>query len=196
MKSNATAIIVLGLGVNYESKIVTYLWEKQGVRVIFFRANWRSREDYKSKLKRLLNLIDEESVNTTISLVGASAGGSLVLNAFGNRKNKVNKVVTVCSRLMKDKLAGFRGFVNRTRGYPAFSESVINAEKKVLGLKNYERKRIMTVHALFGDELVSANTSIINGAYNTVVPTGEHVLSIVSSLTVFSGKIVRFIVGK
>lgn len=51
----------------------------------------------------------------------------------------------------------------------------------------------MTVRAMFGDELVPTDTTIIQGAYNTTVPTFEHVLSIGASLSIFSKPIIVFL---
>jgi hypothetical protein len=53
----------------------------------------------------------------------------------------------------------------------------------------------MTVRAMFGDELVPADTSILKGAFNTQVPTAEHMLSIGMALTVFSKPIILFLNG-
>jgi len=51
----------------------------------------------------------------------------------------------------------------------------------------------MTVRALFGDELVPADTAILRGAHNIVVPTPEHVFSIAIALTLFSRPLITFL---
>jgi hypothetical protein len=51
----------------------------------------------------------------------------------------------------------------------------------------------MTVRAMFGDELVPSDTTILIGAYNTMVPTPEHVLSIGATLTIFSKPLILFL---
>lgn len=51
----------------------------------------------------------------------------------------------------------------------------------------------MTVRAMFGDELVPPETTIVQGANNTVVPTPEHMLSIGAALTVFSHPLIAFL---
>ncbi|MFA6518062.1 MAG: hypothetical protein WCV93_00210 [Candidatus Shapirobacteria bacterium] len=193
--SNSTVIIVLGLGDNRESKVVTYLWKEQRIKVVFFQTNWKSDENYQDKLNRLLVLIDREAKLNRVSLVGTSAGGSMVINAYALRKNTVNKMVTVCSRLKKGQIKGFRGFEERTKGYPAFRDSVILAEEVEKSFSENDRQKIMTVHSLLGDELVPTNTAIIDGAKNIVVPLGEHMVSIASSLTIFSKPLVEFMVS-
>jgi hypothetical protein len=125
-----------------------------------------------------------------------SAGGSLAISAFSERKDKINKVITVCSSLKINKMNGFIGLKKRIKDYPSFKESIIETEKieKIFSTKN--KQKIMTVHALFGDQLIKANTAIIGGAKNIIVPTLGHRISIFSSLTIFSKPLREFIIGK
>jgi poly(3-hydroxyalkanoate) synthetase len=150
-------------------------------------------KDYQTKLNRLLNLIDEKSKNNKISLIGTSAGGSLVINAFSERKDNINKIITVCSRLKKGKDSGFRGFVKRTKRSLSFKESVLNSEKNINNFSLKDKEKIITVHALFGDELIPKNTAIINGVKNITITTGEHLFSIWSSLSWYSKQLREFI---
>ncbi|MFA7301362.1 MAG: hypothetical protein WC069_03565 [Candidatus Shapirobacteria bacterium] len=190
-----TVIIVPGLGDKITaSDFVSWLWQRQGIDTIIFDTKWKSDENYQNKLDRLLNLIDIHSEkNKRLSLVGTSAGGSLVLNAFNDRKEKIYKIITVCARLVKGELNGFNGYNQRTKGYPSFSESIIRSEESQNNLSNEDKQKIMTITANFGDELVPKNTSIINGANNIFIPTIEHSFSITSGLTIFSKKIIDFI---
>lgn len=183
-------IIVPGLGDNRGLDLLTKVWRWPGVRTVVFKSEWKSSENYQSKLERLLDLIDKELAKGKVSLVGTSAGGSLVLNAFSERKDKINRVITICARLRKGQIHGFRGFEERTKEYPAFAESITRAEESE---KMVDKSKIMTVRALLGDELVPNNTAMIDGAKNIAVPLGEHMLSIAGSLTVFSRPIVEFL---
>ena len=171
-------------------------WKKKGIETLLFKTKWRSKENYQNKLKRLLDLIDEKSKNNKVSLVGMSAGGSLVLNAFSNKKTKINKVITVCSRLKIGKMNGLSGFKKRVEGYPSFKESIIETEKIEKLFSKKDRQKIMTVHALLGDQLIKANTATVNGAKNIGVPTLGHRISIGVSLTIFSKPLREFIIGK
>lgn len=51
----------------------------------------------------------------------------------------------------------------------------------------------MTVRPLLGDELVPADTAVIEGANNITVPSIEHVISIAASLTIFSTPLLSFL---
>ncbi|EKD67425.1 MAG: hypothetical protein ACD_48C00415G0001, partial [uncultured bacterium] len=80
-----------------------------------------------------------------------------------------------------------------TKVSQSFAQSVQLFESREHVLSNKDRQNIMTVHALFGDELVPADTTTLRGAYNTVVPTLEHVFSIAMSLTLFSRPLITFL---
>lgn len=189
-KADYRAIFVPGLGDNDK------LGEKLGHGVTVFESRWESGESYKEKLQRLVGLIDEKAKEGRLLLAGASAGGSLAMNAYRERKNKITKVVVTCARLKQGKTGGFRGFKARTGGYPAFGESVMENEKNEGKLTGGDREKIMTIRARYGDELVPGETAIIAGAKNITVPTGEHIISIAVSLTVFNRPVIDFLGAK
>lgn len=185
--NNNVLIMVPGLSDNNVfNPILIWWWKQQGFKMIIFQPKWKESEDYQTKLNRLLNLIDEESKNNLVSLIGTSAGGSLVINAFNKRPDKINKVITVCSRLKK-------GEEFDTKDYPSFGESVLESEKNINQFSTKDKEKIMTIRSKFFDELVPNNTSIIDGAKNITVPTGGHLFSILSSLSWYSKPLVEFI---
>lgn len=51
----------------------------------------------------------------------------------------------------------------------------------------------MTIRAKFGDELVPAETNVIEEAYNFEIPTLGHELSIIVALTLFSKSLINFL---
>lgn len=188
------AIIVPGLGNNkFYKPFLNWWWKRKGVNIVFFDTKWKSKENYQTKLDRLIDLIDKESMSKSVSLVGVSAGGSLVINAYSHRKNNINKVITICSPLRKGKINEWRSFEKTSKVYPTFYESVIMAEENENNFLKEDRQKIMTVHTLFGDEKVPINTTTINQARNIFVPTGGHLISIFSSLTWYSKPLIMFI---
>lgn len=188
-------ILVPGLGDREAPLFFKGLWKLWGVSIITFQTRWKSQENFRNKLVRLVELIDKESKDGPISLIGTSAGGSLVVNAYLKRKGKINKVLGICSRLHKGKIKGFSGFEQRTRGYSAFAESVVSSEKAIKCLGLEDRQKIMTTSGWI-DELVPHNTSRIEGVKHATVPTIEHVIGIMSSLTLFSRPIRGFLFQK
>ncbi len=196
MAKKHQVIIVPGLGdeVNKIS-FATRHWSGHNLEPIIHKIGWHDGEkNFTPKLKGLLELIDK-SVNSgnRVSLVGLSAGGSAVLNAFQERKNVIKKCVNVCGRLRRGDQRGFRSFEKRTASSPSFAQSVILFESREKYLTINDRQKIMTVSALFGDELVPADTATLAGASNITIPAAEHIFTIVMALTFFSGRIINFL---
>lgn len=196
MSKEHHVIIVPGLG-DDAAKLswATNHWRKYGLVPIVYTIGWKDKgENFEPKLNTLLEMIDQYAKDgDRVSLVGCSAGGSAVLNAFFERKNVVHRVISVCGRLTRGGQQGFRSFETRTASSPSFAKSVQLFESREELFSDNDRQKIMTVRALFGDELVPADTTILRGAYNTVVPTPEHVLSIGMALTLFSRPLITFL---
>lgn len=196
MKRTHKVIIVPGLnGETDKITLATNHWRRHGLEPVVCSVGWQNGENnFRPKLKKLIDLVDKFSKNgETVSLVGLSAGGSAVLNLFFERKNNVRKVVNICGRLRTGPETGFRSFKARTKSSPAFAQSVKLFESREEKLTENDRKKIMTVRAMFGDELVPPETAIIKGAYNTAVPTPEHIFSIFMALTMFSKPVILFL---
>ena len=159
-------------------------------------VSWRNdHQDFQIKLTRLLGVIDSiDTRHNKVSLVGCSAGGSAVLNAFYERKDVINKVINVCGRLRTGNLTGFRSFKSKTASSSAFAQSIKLFETRESLLSQEDKGKVMTVRALFGDELVPADTTNLDGAYNITVPTGEHLFSIAMAMTVFSKNLIKFLI--
>ncbi|MBI5123046.1 hypothetical protein HZA75_04270 [Candidatus Roizmanbacteria bacterium] len=151
-------------------------WRRHGLEPIIHSVGWHNEiKELQPKLQTLVRMIDQYATDEDrVSLVGCSAGGSMALNAFFERKHMVHRVINVCGRLRIGSQSGFRSFDARTASSPPFAESVKLFERRESLLSNQDRQKVMTVRALFGDELVPADTTILRGAYNTVIPTPRH----------------------
>jgi pimeloyl-ACP methyl ester carboxylesterase len=191
-------ILIPGLGDQVKPlKWAVRNWPDQDLEPIVHAIRWHDGEtSFKPKLKILVDMIDSLSrQGDRVSLIGTSAGGSAALNAFIERSGKVHKMINVCGRLRTGPVTGFRSFGTKTISSPAFANSIKLCESREKELSNAERKRIMTVRSLFGDELVPGETTVIQGANNRTVPVPEHMLSIVSALTIFSKPLTSFLKG-
>jgi hypothetical protein len=146
---------------------------------------WRDAEGLESKLNKVTNLIDNLIKNgNIISLIGCSASGSLMLNAFIERKDVVQKVINLDGFLRPGKAKGYRSFGERSAQSRAFRESVLRFERLEPELTLVDRKKILTVRPLF-DELVPPETVVVEGALNKQILMVEHVLSIATALIVY-----------
>lgn len=190
-----TVIIIPGLGDREKGiKFITNFWKKNQFDPIIFPVRWSNNENFEQKLNRLLTLIDElKNKGKVISLVGTSAGGSVAINAFIRRKKLIYKVVNICGRLKVGPTEGWRSFKSTTSHHKAFAQSILFLENNAKLLNPGNRKKIMTMTAMFGDELVPKETNSFEGAYNVSIPTFEHMTSIILSLTLFSNKIFSFL---
>lgn len=188
-------IIIPGLGDDVmKMSLTTNHWRQHGLDPVIHAIGWSDGKEFRQKLQALVKMIDQYAKNgNRVSLVGCSAGASAVLNAFIDRKKIIHRVITVCGRLKSGSQQGFRSFPVRTATSPSFAQSIHLFEGREGVLSDQDRKKIMTVRALFGDELVPADTAIVRGAYNIVVPTPEHVFSIAMSLTLFSRPLITFL---
>jgi len=188
-------IIVPGLGDGVKNlQFATSYWHWFGLTPRVHSVGWRDGEDFQPKLNRLITLIDSYAQNgNTVSLVGTSAGGSAVLNAFSKRRHTVHRVINVCGRLQVGTHEGFRSFEFCTQSSPAFAQSVQLREKIQTFLTPRDKQKIMTVRSLFFDDAVPSDTTIIKGAINTTVPIIGHIPSIACSLTFLSQPLLIFL---
>lgn len=196
MTEKHSVIVIPGLG--NETRAIFWAvdhWRRHHLQPIVYPIEWYNKEkEFSRQLQLLVELIDRLIFDEhLVSLVGCSAGGSAALNAFVERRSVIHRVVNVCGRLRRGNHRGFRSFEARTVSSPIFAKSVKLFEHRENTLSHQDRKRVMTIHALFGDELVPPDTAILRNAYNIVVPTPEHMLSIAAALTVFSHPLITFL---
>ena len=188
-----TVIFVPGLGSDVsKARLATNFWHGKGFNPVVFDMQWRDGEHFEPKFRRLLGLVDEQLDKGKVSLVGMSAGGSAVGNAFLERRNKVNAMVNVCGRLRGGTVTGFRSFANMTKTSVAFAESVVRFEEGEPSLTESDRQRVLTLRSL-ADELVPGETSTITGATNLRISSIEHMLSISLAVTLYSHTIKGFL---
>lgn len=192
MPSKHYVIVVPGLG--DREKLVSVAvkqWKKYGFTPLVHLAPWKKKEVLSAKLERLVNLVDKLSKKGTVSLVGISAGGSMVLNAFAKRKKRVHAVVNVCGRLRCGEKV-FPSLNFAARKYPAFRESVLFCDENRHVLTRSDRKKVMTLRGLY-DEAVPSSTTTLKGAVNKRLPTILHSPSIIYALSVYKDRIFTFL---
>lgn len=170
-------------------------WSIYGIVPNVHRVGWYDEEkSFEPKLKELVSEIDSLiKKGNTVSLVGGSAGGSAVLNAFIEQP-KINAVVDLCGRLRAGKNVT-PSLDWAARNSPAFKESVLLFEKREPGMKKEQRQRVLTLSPIW-DEIVPKTTVPLQGATNKTLPSIEHILSGFLGLTVFSPIVIGFVKEK
>lgn len=185
-------IVVPGLG--DRQKLVSLAvkhWKKYGFIPYVHLAPWKKKEVLSAKLERLVRLVDKFSKRGTVSLVGISAGGSMVLNAYAKRKEHIQAVVNVCGRLKSGEKT-FPSLDAAAKGNPAFRESVLFCDECRHTLRKSDRKKVLTLRAWY-DEVVPGSTTVLKGALNKRMPIVEHNAAIMLALSMYRKHIIDFL---
>lgn len=189
--------LILGPGLSDRVDLVGGLipqrlpYKDAAVNIHFHPAPWKTDpDDLYPKLDGLVDKID--SLNgANIVLVGISGSGSLMLNGFAERNNKVSKVITVCSRLREGR-GDFPPLYLSAKKSAAFFESVLLAQTNAATFTEEEKAKFLTISAAW-DEMVPPSTSTLEGATNIKIPVPEHAMAIAVALTVYRKKWLDFI---
>jgi len=191
--------VIIGPGLGGDLKNIFRLtknWqEKYGLQPITVPIIWKDGKLFSPKLKQITDLIDRfANHGDEVSLVGCSASGSAMLNAFIERKDKIHRVVNNGGFLRPGNRTGYRSFEKRSAQSPAFRESVLRFVELEPTLAPADRAKILTVRPLW-DELVPPETVVISGAMNTTVPMIEHVLGLGLALVKYD-PVIMFLKGE
>lgn len=157
---------------------------------------WRDKDaGLINKQNSLLQKIDALAKDgRKVYLVGISAGGSAVLNAFMARRMVVSGVVNVCGRVKEG--IGVRPTLKKAaRTSEIFAQSVKNCESGLSSLANSDLKKILTIRPIY-DEIVPTSTVDIEGATNRIIPSFFHGISIRCSMVFWRSKIINFLISK
>lgn len=166
----------------FPNEIHVFGWRDKGAKLI-------------DKQNSLLQRIDDLAKDgRKVYLVGTSAGGSAVLNAFMARRSVVSGVVNVCGRLREG--VGVRPTLKRAAcTSEIFAQSVKSCESDLNSLTNSDLKKILTISPIY-DEIVPTSTVGIEGATNIIVPTFFHGVGIRCSIIFLRSKIINFLISK
>jgi pimeloyl-ACP methyl ester carboxylesterase len=187
-------IYVPGLGDNAVRQAAqsTLLWLWQplyGIRMRYFAARWqRHDESFADKLARLVTLVDSELASGNhVSLIGASAGASLSINALVQRP-LLTAAISVCGKLRNPQTI----LPEIYSVSPAFRPSLEAAAAAEPTLNDAQRTKVLLVRPT-RDAVVPVGDNWVRGATITTLPTFGHALSILASLTIFSRRLAAFI---
>ncbi len=149
-------------------------WSLFGNRVEIFRIGWAGDTPFAARLEALLTRISElKKQGSTVSLIGASAGASAVINAYAERKKDINGVVCICGAL-----SGTESFPEAALTInPRFRESVKILPKAIKSLTSADRTKVMTMRPLV-DGVVLPKNAILEGARNKRIVSFGHLFSI------------------
>lgn len=171
-------------------RLLTVFWNFFGLRPIVMKFGWKDikdESDFEAGVAKIISEVDRLSKIGKVSLIGCSAGGSVMVNVFSRRKDIVNKVIDICGALRHE------GNELKKMETKAYLHSLNSCEKAILSLDENNKQKLLIIRPRFGDEFVKNEDVFIEKANNITIPTKEHLLTIVSALTIFSKKIFDFL---
>lgn len=189
--------VILVPGLADRAEVMDYLtksWKKD-VIVHIHPAPWDDIKPFDHKLQMLCKLIDHCAKHSgNVSLIGVSAGGSLVMNAFYKKKAKVNKVINVCGRLREGQnVSPTLDLV--IQGHSSLKQSILFCEQGQSKLTTQEKSKIMTISGVF-DGTVPITTIPIRGATNIKIPFIFHLFTIGGAFLFYKKRMIEFIKSK
>lgn len=165
--------------VAYAQSTLVRLWRIYNLVGLTHSMPWTGAADYPAKAQRLLALIDSlHAQGRTVSLVGASAGASAVLNAYHDRLDVINGVVLVCPKINNSDNIGSE---IETKN-PSFIQSMNVLEVRLPQLTDANKQRIISLLSP-RDGLVPREDSFIAGVTEQRLPPLRHNSAIAYAIT-------------
>lgn len=154
-------------------------WRIYGVRGHIHPMPWAGSEDYDPKFERLLSKIDKYlSSGHKVSLVGASAGASAVLNAYLERSEQISSLVYIAAKINAPETVGKTTY----RENPAFKTSMELLQSNLSRLTAEDKEKMLSLYSP-GDKYVPHAATIIPGVREQLLPKLKHGYAIFYSLT-------------
>jgi predicted peptidase len=167
-------------------------WRKFDLQPHYQEVNWNDSEKYKQKLNKIVKNIDDLlSQKNRVSLVSSSAGASLALNVYAQRKDKISSVVFISGKINRPEALGEK-YKSKN---PALLQSVRESSLVAAKLTKEDKQKMLTVFPLF-DGVVGKADARIPGVKNKTTPVVFHALNIYLSLTLFRRISINFIKSK
>lgn len=166
-----------------ERTLINYL-RFRGITMNHAEVAWHSDLPYQKIFETAMNRAEELLQKSEyLTLVGASAGGSLAVNVFHALSQRYPaaelRAVSLSGRLKVANLDTFsRSVMARPNPSQSFIDSVIACDYNTLPqLSQHQKSRMLTVQPL-ADEAIPLSTMGIEGVQNQTVPIAGHVAGI------------------
>lgn len=171
--------------------LLIQIWRLQGVRPVMFAMPWSGRGAFEPKLARLVSKIDRyKQAGHTVSLVGASAGASAVLNAYVQRKDAVSAVVYICGKINRPDTVSRQTYDKN----PAFRTSLRELQHTLSRLTAADKNKCASFYSAI-DTTVPYSDTTIGGVRETKLPAFRHSWAILYALSFGSHELLRAVKG-
>lgn len=147
---------------------------------------WRGNEDYEPKAQRLRELINDFlGQGHTVSLIGASAGASAVLNIYIERPDKIRGVALICPKINHPETVRQATYAAN----PAFKTSLEILNQNLIKY-SVASKSLTTTYFSRKDGLIPYDDIHIPGVRERALPGLKHGYAIFYALTLGSFSII------
>lgn len=193
MRNRHSVIYVPGLGDEHDrgQSLALKLWNFYGLKAECFRIGWAGNTPFDEKLKKLHSRVKALSQVGTVSLVGASAGATAVINEFSFGQNDIHRMVCIAG-----KLKNFDTITDQTYAHnPNFRRSIELVPESLQKLSDTDRGNILTLVPA-SDNIVPVQDAVIDGVESREIPVQGHAFAIGYALTIGSKLIADFLNNK
>lgn len=165
-------------------------WRLYGVRGHCHVMPWLGQESFGPKFQRLLDEIDKYlGQGHKVSLAGASAGASAVLNAYVALPGKINGVVLICPKINHPETVSKKTY----RENPAFKESLELLQINLPKLTTHDKATKILSYISPADGSISYAGSVIPGVPERRLPAIRHGYAIFYALTFGAHSFIRIL---
>lgn len=165
------------------------LWRFHGVRGHCHEIPWAGNEAWEPKFRRLLDEINEyHSQGGRVSLVGASAGASAVLNAYSECPEKISGLVYICAKINAPDTVSRKTYSEN----PAFKTSLLELQRNLVELTDADKAKMLSLYSP-ADKTVPYAATVIPGVREVRLPRLNHGKAILYSLGPGAGKTLNFL---
>ena len=169
-----------------QSTLVRF-WRFYGVRGHTHEIPWAGPEAWEPKFEKLLERIDGYTAQDhTVSLVGASAGASAVLNAYAERRDSISGLAYICAKINTPDSVSSRTYAKN----PAFKTSMELLQDNLKKLTPADKAKMRSFYST-GDKFVPRDANIIPDVRESRLPPLRHGRAILYSLSLGAPKLIR-----
>lgn len=164
-------------------------WRLHGVHGHCHPVPWAGKEDWQPKFHRLLDEIDRyKAAGHDVSLIGASAGASAILNAYAERPGSIKGLVYICAKINAPETVSKKTYAEN----PAFKTSLELLQSNLKKLKPADKARMLSLYSPT-DNTVPYAATVIDGVQERKLPALRHGRAIMYSITIGAGDIINFV---
>lgn len=167
--------------------VLVWLWFVYGVHGHVHEMPWTGQGEYSPKHAALLALIDKcLEQGHRVSLVGASAGASAVINAYVERRDKISSVAIICGKINEPETIS-ESFYNRN---VAFKESMYELQDSLKKLTPQDKAKFRNYYTP-GDQTVPYVCSFMPGIEEVRLPSMRHGQAILYIISFGARRLIR-----